>query len=114
MTLLEALLATVILSVVAVACLEGTRGAASLQQAAVGTTVGVARAEAALAQATSGAPLEQRDIVVTRVPYAGGTMAGAARAPRASQLDRVDVVVPVAGGGRVHLTRLVRRAPEAR
>jgi type II secretory pathway pseudopilin PulG len=108
MTLLEALLATVILSVVAVACLEGTRGAASLQRVAASTTVGVARAEAAMAQAATGAPLAASDIAVTRVPY----RAAGARGP--SHLERVDVTVPVTGGGAVHLTRLVRRAGEAR
>lgn len=108
MTLLEALLATVILSVVAVACLEGTRGAASLQHAAATTTAGVARAEAALAQVEAGAPLDARDVQVTRVRYVPPGVR------TASQLDRVDVVVPVVGGGSVHLTRLVRRAPERR
>lgn len=103
MTLLEALLATVILAVVAVACLEGTRGAASLQRAAAGTALGVAQAEAVMAEVLAGAPVAAGDVRVRR-----GRYAPAPGAP-ASQLDRVDVDVPVAGGGVVHLTRLVRR-----
>ncbi len=106
MTLLEALLATVILSVVAVACLEGTRGAASLQHTAAGTTAAVARAEAVLAQVAAGAPVDSREAEVQRVRY----VAPGARQP--SQLDRVDVVVHVPGGADVHLSRLVRRATE--
>lgn len=107
MTLLEALLATVILSVVAIACLEGTRGAASLQYAATSTTAGVARAEAVLAQVEAGAPVDPRDAQVSRLPYR------APGATTATRLDRVDVVVPVAGGRTVHLTRLLPRTTSA-
>jgi|APMI01.1.fsa_nt_gi type II secretory pathway pseudopilin PulG len=100
MTLLEALLATVILSVVAIACLEGTRGAASLQRRASTMAEGVAVAEAALAQAAVDAPVEQQGVRVTRAAYVPNG--------RMSTLDRISVEVPVAGG-MVRLSRLVPR-----
>ena len=104
MTLLEALLATVILSVVAVACLEGTRGAASLQHKSAATAHAVMQAEAALSQATAGGVVDARDARVTRVPYASGH--------GATGLDRIDVDVATPNGGTVRLTRLVPRAAE--
>lgn len=104
MTLLEALLATVILSVVAVACLEGTRGAASLQHRSAVTAQAVMHAEAALSQVTAGDRLAARDAQVTRVPYVGRD--------GATRLDRVEVEVPTANGGTLRLTRLVPRATE--
>lgn len=106
MTLLEALLATVILSVVAIACLEGTRGAASLQYRAGSAREVAAIAEAAMAQAQAGAPVDPRMARVTRTPY---VLQG-----RALPLDLLDVYVARAEGGSLRLTRLVPRLADAR
>ena len=69
MTLLEAVLAMVILSVVAVACLEGSRGAARLEQRAGIVADATMRAESELARAMLGQPVSA-GVIVRRVPYA--------------------------------------------
>jgi type II secretory pathway component PulJ len=97
MTLLEAVLATVILSVVAIACLEGTREATGLQQRTREVSRAMAQAESELARAIAGAP-PSAGVTVTRRPYAG-----------AMQLEVVDVTVPLAGGGTTRLSRLAAR-----
>jgi type II secretory pathway pseudopilin PulG len=102
MTLLEALLATVILSLVAIACLEGTSGAAALQHRAGATAVSVARADAALAEAAAGAPPSSPDVRVSRRAYV--------QDGRSTGLEVVDVEVPTGTGAVVHLSRLVARA----
>jgi type II secretory pathway pseudopilin PulG len=106
MTLLEALIATVILSVVAIACLEGTRGAASLQYRTGVASDVVAIAEAAMARAQTGAPVDPREARVTRAPYALHGLV--------LPLDELVVEVPRAGGGTVRLTRLVPSRTGAR
>lgn len=102
MTLLEALLATVILSVVALACLEGTRGAARLQQRSGAVAASVMHAESELARAVlreSPTP----GTVVRRVPYG----------PANGRLELLEVEIEVAGGGRTRLTTLVERPAAA-
>lgn len=95
MTLLESLVATVILSVVAVACLEGSRGAARLGQRADMVAHATARAEGELARAMVGEPVSA-DVVVRRTPY-----------PSIAGLDLLEVEVPRADGTPVTLARLV-------
>jgi hypothetical protein len=97
MTLLEALLATVILSVVAIGCLEGTRNAAQLQRKAALVSAATVRAESELARAVLG--LTPGDgVTVERTPYAA-----------APSLELVRVRVPQPDGGAVELARLVER-----
>lgn len=106
MTLLEALLATVILAVVAVACLEGTHGAADLQHRAAAVNDALSRAESALEQAreplappVSGVHAET-GMQVHRTVYA--------RIPDAS-VEQVIVEALDADGRTVRLTRLMDR-----
>lgn len=102
MTLLEALLATVILAVVAVACLEGTHGAAALQRRTASMSDALSRAETAMETAATGSvlPATGSDDVtrpsVQRTPYGAGT-----------GLQRVEVSVRDGNGRVVRLTRLV-------
>lgn len=100
-TLLESVIAMVILAVVAVACLEGSRGAAQLEQRAGSVADATARAESELTRAMLGQPVSA-GVVVRRVPYAP--------LPR---LDRLEVEVPRADGRNtgtaVKLSRLVDR-----
>jgi type II secretory pathway pseudopilin PulG len=97
MTLLEALLATVILSVVAIGCLEGTRNAAQLQRKAELVSAATVRAESELAAAVLGLPAG-KGVAVERQRYAAN--------PR---LDLVRVRVPQPDGGQVELVRLMER-----
>lgn len=106
MTLLESLIATVLLAVVAIACLEGTRGAVQLQQRHATMVTSLARAEAVLAgemaEPSTSATATSAGARVRRTPYAadsGGT-----------RLELVEVEVPIAGGGTVRLARLIERA----
>jgi hypothetical protein len=109
MTLLESVIATVLLAVVAVACLEGTRGATRLQQRNVAMSTALARAESELAAQVAGATVSAAGSVantatalrVRRMPYL--TRRGGAR------LDLVEIEVPLPGGGTTRLVRLVER-----
>ncbi|WP_310568507.1 hypothetical protein [Gemmatimonas sp.] len=97
MTLLESIIASLLLAVTAVVCLDATRGAAALQQRSVAWTQAVAQAEAELATVSSGG-----------LPSSGTRVA---RRPWRDGLDRLEVEVPMAGGATFRLTRLVERAP---
>jgi type II secretory pathway pseudopilin PulG len=97
MTLLEALLATVILSVVAIGCLEGTRNAAQLQRKAELVSAATVRAESELARAVLGLPAGD-GVDVVRQRYAANP-----------QLELVRVRVPQPDGGQVELARLVEQ-----
>ncbi len=104
MTLLEAVVAMVILSVVAVACLEGSRGAARLEQRAGIVADATMRAESELARAMLGQPVSP-GVIVRRIPYAA-----------VPGLDLLEVEVPSDGGSParkpdavVKLARLVDR-----
>lgn len=109
MTLLESLIATVLLAVVAIACLEGTRGATRLQQRNAEMVAALAHAESELAAqvagaSTIGAAAEPGSgaLRVSRRPY---TAAGAPAA-----LDILEVEVALPNGGTTRLSRLVERA----
>ncbi len=97
MTLLEALLATVILSVVAIGCLEGTRSAAQLQRKAEVVTTATVRAESEMARAMLGLPAGD-SVEVERMRYAN-----------VQGLDLVRIRVAQPDGGYVQLARLVER-----
>jgi len=103
-TLLEAILAFVLLSVVGVVCLDQTRGATQLQVRSAEWTDAVARAESAMSAATAGSlpgdafgSISDRrddDAIVARAPWRAG-------------LDRIVVTIPLASGGTYVLERLV-------
>lgn len=97
MTLLEALLATVILSVVAIGCLEGTRSAARLQRRAELVTAATRQAESEMAGAILGLPAG-KGVDVERAPYAAN-----------ARLELIRIRVAQPDGGEVRLARLVER-----
>ena len=100
MTLLESVIAFVLLAVVGVACLDLTRGATSLQTSSVEWTRAVAIGESALDAATAGAPLDDpafRGARITRRPW--GADEG---------VDLVEVAVPLPNGALFRSSRLVR------
>ncbi len=97
MTLLESIIASLLLAVTAVVCLDATRGAAVLQQKSTAWTQAVAQAESELATVSSGG-LALRTTRVSRRAWRDG-------------LELIEVDVPMAGGARFQLTRLVERTP---
>ncbi|MCA0376698.1 MAG: hypothetical protein LCH84_13685 [Gemmatimonadetes bacterium] len=108
MTLLEGIIATVLLALVAVACLDGTRGAAQLQHRSQARLDALVTAEAALdAEALDESGMVRSDAVrMTRAPYRTAPRVGPTRAG----LVRVDVEARTADGSVVRLSRLVPAA----
>ena len=102
MSLLEAVVATVILALVGVACLEGTQRALVLQQRAEQRTLALQQADASLTAATLGVSEPNVDVSSSSRPL------WAANAPLS--VERVSVQVQTAEGGVMQLTRLVPRA----
>ena len=95
MTLLEAVVAFVILAVVGIACLDLSRGAARLEQSSVAWSRAVSVGEAALA--SGGADMSATAdpaVDVRRMPWRTG-------------VDRLDVSVSVSPGRTLQLSRLV-------
>lgn len=103
MTLLEAVVATVLLALVAVACLDGTGQAARLQHRSVQASDAVAAAEAELERARLALP-PSPSARVTRSPY-GPVMNGSV-----APLEQLSVAVTGVDGRVVQLVRLVPRA----
>ncbi len=109
MTLLEAVVALVILALAAVGCLELAQGASRLEFAATEWNAAVSVAESRMAQVTLGARnaadngirVDSRD--AERV---NGTTVS--REPWRAGLDLVSVSVPVTEGKRYVLRKLVR------
>ena len=97
MTLLESIIASLLLAVTAVVCLDATRGAAALQRKSASWTQAVAHAEAELATVSSGGPASGTTRVIRRAWRDG--------------LDVLEIDVPTAGGASFRLTRLVERTP---
>lgn len=106
MTLLEAVIAFVLLSVVGVVCLDQSRGASQLQVRSAEWTRAIALAESALAQSAlsatgaEAAPLDAR-IRVVRRPWRSG-------------VDVIEVSVPLQHGGVYTLERLTPAVREGR
>lgn len=100
MTLLETVVAFVLLSVVGVACLDLSRGATALETQSMEWSHAVARAEAALTMASAGAR-ESGDADGTqtvRRPWGDPSLG----------VDEITVTVPVEGGRSFQMSRLVR------
>lgn len=97
MTLLESIIASLLLAVAAVACLDATRGAAALQQRSAAWTRVVAHAEAELATVSSGG-LASSTTRISRRPWHDG-------------LDLIEIEVPMVDGAHYRLTRVVERSP---
>jgi type II secretory pathway component PulJ len=102
MTLLEAVIAFVVLSLAGVVCLDQARGASQLQRSSAEWTQAIARGEAALAEEVARSTpsrealpaLEDPSIQVQRSRWRPG-------------LDVIEVSVPLAGGRTYTLSRLV-------
>ncbi|MBL0171419.1 MAG: hypothetical protein IPP90_11915 [Gemmatimonadaceae bacterium] len=103
MTLLEAVIAFVILAVVGIVCLDQSRGAAQLQAASAEWMRAIAQGESTMADATSNAP--------ARPDGASGALPDprvrVSRHPWRTGVDQVDVTVSLANGAQFVMTRLV-------
>jgi len=97
MTLLESIIASLLLAVTAVVCLDATRGAAALQERSTAWTQAVSRAESELATVSSGG-LASSTTRISRRPWRYG-------------LELIEVDVPMAGGASFRLTRLLEHTP---
>lgn len=103
MTLMEAVVALVILALVGIGCLELAQGASSLEYSATEWNAAVTAAESRMAQVTVGVAAEHtsgsdsartNNIEVTREPWRPG-------------LEMITVSVPVTGAKRFTLRKLV-------
>ncbi len=110
MTLLEAVIAFVLLSVVGIACLDQSRGAAQLQVASVEWDRAVLRGESAMASAVAGVtpswPETARDATRDATDDAALPVQVTRRA-WGRGVDAIEVTVPLHDGGRYVLSRLV-------
>lgn len=101
MTLLETAVATVLLAVAAVTCLESTREALAASRRAVAWHHAVAQADAALADAAlagSGPGAADRGVRLSRRPYAPGVVL-------------VEAAVRLPEGGEHRVARLLPAGP---
>ena len=109
MTLLEAVIVFVVLSLAGVVCLDQARGATQLQRSSAEWTQAIARGESALAEAIARSTppgrtvpsLEDPSVHVQRRPWQPG-------------LDLIEVSVPLANGRAyvlAHLTPSAARTP---
>lgn len=101
MTLLEAVIAFVVLSLAGVVCLDQARGASQLQRSSAEWTQAIARGESALAEAVaSSTPPGQS------VPSSEDPAIQVQRRVWRPGLDLIEVSVPLANGRTYVLTRL--------
>ncbi|MEP6832739.1 MAG: hypothetical protein ABJB74_05060 [Gemmatimonas sp.] len=111
MTLMEAVVALLILALVGVGCLELTQGASNLEYSATQWNAAISAAESRMAQVTSNAAgatetsLRVKTAVRAEVVRDADTQV--TREPWRSGLDLISVSVPVANGKRYVLRRLV-------
>lgn len=112
MTLMEAVVAIVILALAAVGCLELAQGASRLEFSATEWNAAVTMAESRMAQVSLGASSEP---VLSSVPVADAEAARfsatrVTREPWRPGLDVVSVSVPMSGGKQYVLRKVVRAA----
>jgi hypothetical protein len=108
-TLMEAVVALVILALVAIGCLELAQGASQLEYSATQWNAAVSVAESRMAQLISGAPALSADMSV-RTSSSDSTMRVGTRVMRENfraGLDVISVTVPVEGGKSFVLRRVV-------
>lgn len=101
MTLLEAVVSFVLLSLVGVVCLDQARGAAQLQASSAEWAQAVALGESALATAVSGAPVALSGVTPTQ------PVVLMERRTWRVGLDLVTVTVSLSHGGTYRISRLV-------
>ena len=101
MTLLEAVIAFVVLSLAGVVCLDQARGASQLQRSSAEWTQAIARGESALAEAVAGSMPQGEQI-----PSTEGPAIQVRRRSWRPGLDLIEVSVPLANGRSYTLARL--------
>ena len=109
MTLLESLVAFIVLALVGIACLDLSRGAVELQRSSEEWTRAVTIGESTLAAATVDANVEQ---AFGPISASGESKTLTPRVLRRVWRDGVDVIevtVPLPSGGEYQVSRLVAR-----
>ena len=109
MTLMEAVVAMVILALVAVGCIELAQGASNLEYSATQWNAAVTMAESRMAEVVSGAPTVAPSTSL-RESASDSAMRTGTQVTRESWrggLDMIAVAVPVAGGKQFVLRRLI-------
>jgi len=114
MTLLESIVAFIVLALVGIACLDLSRGAVELQRSSEEWTQAVAVGESALASAAAEANVVD---AFAAPPQRGApnTSTPNAFTPRVSRhmwrdgVDVIDVTVPLPSGGEYQISRLIGR-----
>lgn len=99
MTLLESVIAFLLLAVVGVACLDLARGATGLETSSAAWSRAIATGESAMAAAAAGIPLDEiaRDgVQVMRQSRAGD-----------AGVEEIEIVVALPGGAEFRASRLV-------
>lgn len=104
MTLLESIVAFVILALVGIACLDLGRGAAQLERSSVEWSRAVSIGEAVLASGAANAPLD------VNAPRSGTGEVEVQRQSWSNGVDRLDVTVVMSQGRALHMSRLVPTA----
>ena len=109
MTLLESIVAFIVLALVGIACLDLSRGAVELQRSSEEWTRAVTIGESALAAATAGAtvddafgPASERDNAKAMTPRI-------LRRVWRNGVDVIEVAVPLPSGGEYQVSRLIAR-----
>ena len=109
MTLLESIVAFIVLALVGIACLDLSRGAVELQRSSEEWTRAVTIGESALAAATAGAtvddafgPASERDNAKAMTPRI-------LRRVWRDGVDVIEVAVPLPSGGEYQVSRLIAR-----
>lgn len=109
-TLMEAVVAIVILALAAIGCLELAQGASRLEFTATEWNAAISMAESRMAQATLGAPgeLNETNVSVNESDRARVRETRVTREPWRPGLELVSVSVPLSGGKQYVLRKLVR------
>ncbi|MEO7996717.1 MAG: hypothetical protein ABI852_04685 [Gemmatimonadaceae bacterium] len=106
MTLMEAVVALVILALAGIGCLELAQGASNLEFSATEWNAAVTAAESRMAQVSVGAPADA-NLRVATTDSARTNHIEVTREPWRSGLEMITVSVPVTGNRRYTLRKLV-------
>lgn len=112
MTLLEAIVAFVVLALVGIACLDLSRGATALQRSSAEWTEAVKVGESALAAAAANAPANSPANGLASGSMSRTSLTGMPQVTRRlwrGDVDVVEVTVPLSNGRLFQMQRLVSR-----
>ena len=109
MTLLESIVAFIVLALVGIACLDLSRGAVELQRSSEEWTRAVTIGESALAAATAGATVDDAFGPASERDNARAMTPRILRRVWRDGVDVIEVTVPLPSGGEYQVSRLIAR-----